>query len=74
MSTIIGITPGGLGIVEWVWTGALNFLGFDSVTAGKYALFNRVIVVMSQLVIFIGLSWVMLLNRDKQRAHEKEPE
>ena len=48
---IIGVTPGGLGLVEAGWAGALHKFGVSSMDAAKFLLAQRILIFVSVLLI-----------------------
>jgi hypothetical protein len=53
---MLGLTPGGLGILEAGWAGGLGWIGLDAVAIGLFALAQRVGVI-AFFAILSALSW-----------------
>lgn len=53
LSILLSITPGSIGIVEWSWTGLLNFMNIELNESGIYALTLRVTSFIAVTMVFI---------------------
>jgi uncharacterized membrane protein YbhN (UPF0104 family) len=51
LSIVISVTPASLGIAEWGWAGVLTAFGIETDLAARYALLNRVLVLLSVVVV-----------------------
>lgn len=59
--TLIGLTPGGLGIQEFTWQGALVFQGIGTELASTYAIVNRLLIFFTQVSIGVIVLFSVLL-------------
>lgn len=62
VSRLFFITPGGLGIAEWSWTGVLTWLAMPLQESVRFVLANRLFNWLSTLLIFV-LAWVAFAFR-----------
>ncbi len=53
---LIPLTPGNLGVAEWGWAGLLAFAGTEPVSAGLLALGTRLLMLVVQSVLIIGVN------------------
>jgi uncharacterized membrane protein YbhN (UPF0104 family) len=51
LATALAVTPGGIGVNEWAFAGALTAFGVDFETATQCALVNRVLVAVAALIV-----------------------
>ena len=45
LTGLVGLTPGGLGVIEWGWAGAFRHLGVDGVDVARFVLCQRLCVI-----------------------------
>jgi len=57
-AALIALTPGGLGIADWSWSGLLLKIGADKHLIVPYLVSLRVVVSLS-IVVIAGLSWLV---------------
>jgi len=57
-AAIIALTPGGLGIADWSWSGLLYKIGADKHLIVPYLLSLRIVVTLS-IIVIAGLSWLI---------------
>ncbi len=57
VSRLLFITPGGLGIAEWSWTGVLSWLGMPLQESVRFVLANRVLN-WASIILTFGLAYV----------------
>jgi len=67
-AAIIALTPGGLGIADWSWSGLLYKIGADKHLIVPYLLSLRIVVTLS-IIVIAGLSW--LIFRRASRVKDK---
>lgn len=62
MAFVIPVSPGGLGVAEWTWSGLLVLAGATQLAAANTALSNRVIYLVALLVAVLlsGMLGIML--------------
>ncbi|MGD8627523.1 MAG: lysylphosphatidylglycerol synthase transmembrane domain-containing protein [bacterium] len=57
-AAVIALTPGGLGIADWSWSGLLYKIGADKHLIVPYLLSLRIVVSLS-IIVIAGLSWLI---------------
>ena len=67
----IGITPGGLGIVEWGWSGILILNGVEPAVACEFAIVSRLLIVSAKFLVFAMVGCAFLLQRSLGPRPEK---
>ena len=70
--SLVAFTPGGLGVMEVGWTGAMIFLGMSQEDALAFALLKRVMDDPSMCVLVIGSKLTMLLSQKEQQVQAKQ--
>ena len=75
LSGLLAITPGGLGVTEWTWTGVLVWMNYSLEEATRFAIANRFYNVTSVLAVFALVSMALwlggLLGRDAGGPRER---
>lgn len=56
LATAIGITPGGLGITEFTYTGVLHALGTSLAVTSQWALVNRLLIFAAAMIMGVCLA------------------
>jgi uncharacterized protein (TIRG00374 family) len=57
-AAVIALTPGGLGIADWSWSGLLYKIGADKHMIVPYLVSLRIVVTVS-IILIAGLSWLV---------------
>jgi len=57
-AAIVALTPGGLGIADWLWSALLYKIGADKDLFVPYLLSLRIVVSLS-IIVIAGLSWLI---------------
>jgi uncharacterized membrane protein YbhN (UPF0104 family) len=57
-AAVIALTPGGLGIADWSWSGLLYKIGADRHMIVPYLVSLRIVVSVS-IIVIAGLSWLV---------------
>ncbi|MGF1478907.1 MAG: lysylphosphatidylglycerol synthase transmembrane domain-containing protein [Cyanophyceae cyanobacterium] len=65
LAMIISFTPANLGFMEWGWIGVLGLLQVSTVEAVSFALLQRILGLSSLLLITLGLSLSLGMERAK---------
>lgn len=68
VSRLLFVTPGGLGIAEWSWTGILTWLGMPFQESVRFVLANRLFNSVSLLLIFALAYPVFAFGRTRDRG------
>jgi uncharacterized protein (TIRG00374 family) len=66
-AAIIALTPGGLGIADWSWSGLLYKIGADKHLIVPYLLSLRIVVSLS-IIVIAGLSWLIFRRASRGKV------
>ena len=68
LATAIGITPGGLGVTEFTYTGVLYALGTPLAVTSQWALVNRLLIFAAAIIMGICLAPFFFFGRIRASA------
>jgi uncharacterized protein (TIRG00374 family) len=66
-AAVIALTPGGLGIADWSWSGLLYKIGADKHLIVPYLLSLRIVVSLS-IIVIAGLSWLVFRKTSEAKG------
>jgi hypothetical protein len=69
-AAVIALTPGGLGIADWSWSGLLYKIGADKHLIVPYLLSLRIVVSLS-IIVIAGLSWLIFRKGFRSEGKDK---
>ncbi len=70
-AALIALTPGGLGIADWSWSGLLYKIGADRHLIVPYLVSLRIVVSLS-IILIAGLSWLFFRKARTARDRANE--
>ena len=72
-TVLLNFVPGALGVAEWGWVGMLTLAEIPAELAMRYAVWNRVLIVASLMVVAIVYTMIMaLFSKQPDSNSEKE--
>ncbi len=63
LSILVALTPGSIGVLEWSWTGLLNFMSVNLADAALYAMTNRIISLLAIITMAVIYFSAMYLKK-----------